>query len=70
MKTATKPSTILKYRGKLCEIVAIATSKVLFIREIGAKRCERCGEIKEYVEVESSLNFQEQAEPVITLSSL
>ena len=67
MKTVEKPSTIIKYQGKLCEVVSITTSKVLFIREIGAKPCEECGEIKEYSEVESSPNFQERAEAVNTL---
>ena len=67
MKRVIHPSTIIKYQGKLCEVVGIATDKVLFIREIGAKPCPTCGEIKEYAEVESSLNFQERAESVKTL---
>ena len=69
MKTVEKPSTIIKYQGKLCEVVGIAYSKVLFIREIGAIPCEKCGEVKEYSEVENSPNFQEKAEPVNTLST-
>ena len=67
MKIIENPGVILKYKGKLCEVVGYATSKVLFIREIGAKPCKKCGEIKEYTEVESSPNFQENAEPVNTL---
>ena len=67
MKEIKNVGSIIKYQGKLCEVVSYATSKTLFIREIGAKPCEECGEIKEYVEVESSPNFQERAEAVKTL---
>lgn len=67
MKSVTKLPTYLKYNGKLCEIISYATDKVLFIREVGAKPCQCCGETKEYVEVESSLNFKERAEPINTL---
>ena len=70
MKEVKQPSTIIKYQGKLCEVVGFATSKVLFIREVGAKPCEKCGEIKEYAEVESSPNFQERAEAVKTLEEV
>lgn len=66
MKTA-KLGAIIKYQGKLCEVLAFATGKVLFIREIGAQPCQHCGVINEYVEVESSHKFQERAEPVETL---
>lgn len=62
--------TVIRYQGKLCEVVGIAYDKVLFIREIGAKPCEKCGEIKEYSEVECSPNFQERAEAVNTLENL
>lgn len=67
MKRIAKPGAIIKYKGKLCEVVGYATEKVLFIREVGAKPCSLCGEVKEYAEVESSPNFQERAEPVSTL---
>ena len=67
MKTIEQPSAIIKYKGKLCEVIGIVTSKVLFIREIGAEPCKCCGQIKEYAEVESSPNFQESAEAVNTL---
>lgn len=70
MKTIKEPSTYLKYQGKLCEVVGIATDKVLFIREVGAKPCNECGEIKEYAEVESSPNFQERAEAINTLHEI
>lgn len=68
MKEIKSPGTIIRYAGKLCEVVSYATSKVLFIREIGAKPCPHCKEIKEYVEVEASPKFQEHAEAVKTLS--
>jgi hypothetical protein len=67
MKTIEHPGTIIKYNGKLCEVVGIANEKVLFIIEVGAKPCEICGQIKEYSEVESSPIFQEKAEAVKTL---
>lgn len=67
MKKINSVGTILKYQGKLCEVISYATSKVIFIREIGARPCEKCGEIKEYAEIEASLNFQERAEPVDTI---
>lgn len=66
MKTA-KLGAIIKYQGKLCEVLAFTTGKVLFIREIGAQPCQHFGVINEYVEVESSQNFQERSEPVETL---
>jgi hypothetical protein len=69
MKTINEVGAIIKYKGKLCEVVSYATSKVLFIREVGAEPCKCCGEIKEYAEVENSPNFQENAEPVKTLST-
>lgn len=68
MKRINKAGAIIKYQGKLCEVLSYTTEKTLFIREIGAKPCEMCGETKEYSEVESSPNFQERAEPVETLS--
>ena len=67
MKTVESPSTIIKYQGKLCEVVGISYDKVLYIREIGAKPCELCGETKEYAEVEKSRNCQESMEAVKTL---
>lgn len=68
MKTIENPSTIIKYLGKICEVVGIANDeKVLFIREVGGKPCECCGEIKEYAVVENSPNFQKNVEAVITL---
>ena len=70
MKEVKEPNAIIKYQDKLCAVVGIANSKVLFIREIGAKPCECCGEIKEYVEIESSPNFQERAEAVKTLNEI
>lgn len=67
MKTVKSPNTYLKYGGKLCEVVGIADSKVLFIREVNAEPCPACGEIKEYAEVEASPNFQDRAEPIDTI---
>jgi hypothetical protein len=67
MKKIKSAGAIIRYKGKLCEVVGYTTDKVLFIREIGAKPCPHCKEIKEYVEVECSPNFQERAEPVETL---
>lgn len=67
MKTITNPGAIIKYQGKICEIISYTTDKVLFIRELGAQPCEKCGEIKEYAEVECSRNFQERAEAIETL---
>lgn len=69
MKTIKEAGAIIKYRGKLCEVVSWTDDKVLFIREIGAEPCEYCGETKEYAEIESSPNFQERAEAVDTLNS-
>jgi hypothetical protein len=68
MKTIKNPSTIFKYHGKLCEVIGITNSKVIEFREVGAKKCECCGEIKTYSEVESSPNFQDSAEAVETLN--
>lgn len=68
MKTIKGVGAIIKYDGKLCEVVSWTDEKVLFIREIGAKPCPSCGETKEYSEVESSPNFQERAERIETLS--
>lgn len=68
MKHIKDIPTILRYDGKLCEVVGVAHEKVLFIQEIGAKPCKKCGEVKEYAVVESSPKFQERAEAVVTLS--
>lgn len=67
MKRIEKPGSIIRYQGMLCEVTGIAIDKVLFIREIGAKACDKCGHTKEYSEVENSRNFQERAEAVNTL---
>lgn len=67
MKTVKHPSTIIKYQDKICEVVGISDGRVLYIREVGAKPCEKCGNIKEYAEVEASPNFQERAQAVKTL---
>lgn len=66
MKTIKNPSAIFRYKGKICEVTGIATDKVIFFRELG-KRCRYCGKTKDYAEVESSPNFQENAEAVNTL---
>lgn len=68
MKTINQLSgVIFKWRGKLVEPIGCATKKVIFFREINAKPCPCCGEIKEYAEVEESPNFQNDAEAVNTL---
>ena len=70
MKTVNHPGSIIKFQGELCEVVGIATRKVLFIREINATACEKCGEIKEYAVVEESPNFQGSVEAVKTLEEI
>lgn len=69
MKTIKEAGALIKYSGKLCEVVSYATGKVLFIRELGAESCECCGRIKEVVVLEDSPMFQENAEAVETLEN-
>lgn len=68
MKIVEKTSVYFKYKGELCEVTGIATDKVIFFKKIGAKPCSHCGEIKEFVEVEKSLSFQEDSELIDTLT--
>jgi hypothetical protein len=68
MKEILNLPAIIKYQGKLCEVIGYAEEKVVFLREIRVPPCEKCGEVKEYAEVESSPNFQSRAEKVNTLS--
>ena len=67
MKEVTKPSTILKWKGEVYEVVGTSEGKVIYMQPYGAKPCEKCGEVKEIAIVESSPLFQENAEPVVTI---
>ena len=60
---------IVKYNGKICEVIGFATDKVVFLREVNAKPCPHCHEIKEYAEVECSRNFQNGVEAVPTITT-
>jgi hypothetical protein len=67
MKTV-KPLDIVKFKGKICEVIGFATDKVVFLRPVNSKPCPHCHEIKEYAEVESSRYFQNEVGAVETLN--
>lgn len=74
----TKPTEIgeiVRHGGRLCEIIGYATNKVVFLRvlrEEDKDKCRHCGEPIEtkICEVENCPNWQENVEPVKTVSSL
>jgi predicted MarR family transcription regulator len=61
--------TILKWKGELVEVSWYGEGKEITMTPIGAKPCKKCGEIKRYHILEHSPLFQENAEPVETLTS-
>ena len=59
---------IFLYQCKLVEVVAINEGhRSIVFQEINPKRCECCGEIKQYDIIESSPLFQENSEPIQTI---
>ena len=71
-KQVTKPAVILRYEGKLVGVIGILNEKSIAMRYVyneDKPKCPCCGfEIEyEFVIIESSRLFQENAEPVNTL---
>lgn len=68
MKKIDKPSVIFKWKGELVKVISIANERSVCFQAVDAVPCEKCGQIKQYDIIEMSPLFQENAEPVDTLT--
>ena len=59
---------IVRYSGVLYEVIGIGEGKHYILRTLDRTTCPECGRPKEDMHLlEHSMNFQQGAEPVVTL---
>lgn len=68
MKTA-KLGDLLMWKGVEYKVVSIAEGKVLYMEPVRGESCYGCGHKAEVSVLESSPLFQENAEPIPTIST-
>ena len=69
MKQVNDPGVLLKWKGKLVEVVGISEGKTIIMRPLKDSPCRACGKGEEYHILEHSPLFQENAETVNTIVS-
>ena len=71
MKKVKNPQTLLYWKGALVEVVGIGEGKTIhmrYVRGVKSEECKACGQVEDIAVLEHSNLFQDNAEPVETVS--
>lgn len=59
---------IVRYKGELCEVVALGDGRTVYLRAVNAQPCPHCGRTDDPPALlENSPLFQDNVEPVATI---